>query len=632
MVISGHNKNGWRFYSSRRTVLERTRLIWRYRVNKIIHYCWFGPKPLPSLAKKCIKSWKKFLPDFEIKVWNELNIDLDECPFIKQAYEQGKWAFVSDYARMKVLYEHGGIYFDTDMEVTKNIDHLLVNDLFIGREDSGCIAAGVIWVKNKNDKYINDILNFYRSQENFNSKDLFKISIPNVISKCWAKYESDKKQDYELIEGKIFVYNKDFFYPINYDYSKKDFTKNTCMIHYYKADWVSKKEKITIYIYRNLGVKLGKTIIKIISIPKRIIGKVYRKFKNVLLNLKYTIKKIKNIFFDKNKRLKKIEFYISKLKVQDYVVIHNPDWLGVSNSTIDLFNNCLPINDVFTNDESNKISRLLIKSKINTIIFSGLARGYTKIIENIKEVNKNVKIKVLWHGSNALLVENTDFNEFMNLLNLYENKKVDEIVFFKKSLYEFFKKKGYKVSFLSNSVDIDIDKIVKVKKEKDVLQFGLYSSLDRWVKNTYNQISAASLFENSKIDITPMSYKAEIFANKLGLDTNLSIKKNVSREELLAKMGSNDLNLYVTFTECSPMIPLESLELGVPCITGDNNHYFEDTELEKYLVVNKEDNIIEIYNKMKLCLENKDKIIKLYNDWKIENKIKARQYVNDIIN
>ena len=93
-------------------------------MSKYIHYCWFGGKPLPKLAKKCIKSWKKYLPDYEIIEWNENNVDLEECAFIKEAYENKKWAFVADYARTKAIYEMGGIYFDTDMLITKPIDFL----------------------------------------------------------------------------------------------------------------------------------------------------------------------------------------------------------------------------------------------------------------------------------------------------------------------------------------------------------------------------------------------------------------------------------------------------------------------------------------------------------------------------
>ena len=101
-------------------------------MQKIIHYCWFGGKPLSKMAKKCIKSWKKYFPDFEIKQWNETNFDINICPFVKKAYENKKWAFVSDYARLYALYNEGGIYFDTDMEVTKKCGFLCEDKLFLG--------------------------------------------------------------------------------------------------------------------------------------------------------------------------------------------------------------------------------------------------------------------------------------------------------------------------------------------------------------------------------------------------------------------------------------------------------------------------------------------------------------------
>ena len=105
-------------------------------MEKVIHYCWFGGKPLPKLAKKCIKSWKKYLPDYEIKEWNEKNFDINMCPFVKGAYENKKWAFVADYARMYALYNEGGIYFDTDMEIINNVDFLKEKDVFIGYEEN----------------------------------------------------------------------------------------------------------------------------------------------------------------------------------------------------------------------------------------------------------------------------------------------------------------------------------------------------------------------------------------------------------------------------------------------------------------------------------------------------------------
>ena len=94
-------------------------------ISKVIHYCWFGGKPLPKLAEKCIESWKRYLPDYEIKRWDETNFDVSIIPYTQEAYQKGKYAFVSDYARFWIIYHYGGIYFDTDVEVIASLDKII---------------------------------------------------------------------------------------------------------------------------------------------------------------------------------------------------------------------------------------------------------------------------------------------------------------------------------------------------------------------------------------------------------------------------------------------------------------------------------------------------------------------------
>ena len=103
-------------------------------IPKVIHYCWFGRNPLPPLAKECIASWKKFLPDYEIKEWNEDNFDVNIIPYTAEAYKQKKYAFVSDYARFWILYQHGGLYFDTDVEIIRPLDDIIAKGPFMGFE------------------------------------------------------------------------------------------------------------------------------------------------------------------------------------------------------------------------------------------------------------------------------------------------------------------------------------------------------------------------------------------------------------------------------------------------------------------------------------------------------------------
>ena len=116
-------------------------------IPKIIHYCWFGRNPIPKEAEECINSWKKLMPDYEIVQWNEENYDVNKNKFIKEAYSAGKWAFVSDYARLDIIYNNGGIYFDTDVTVFKKFDDLLENDSFWGFEEKNYIATSTIGAK-----------------------------------------------------------------------------------------------------------------------------------------------------------------------------------------------------------------------------------------------------------------------------------------------------------------------------------------------------------------------------------------------------------------------------------------------------------------------------------------------------
>ena len=106
-------------------------------IPKIIHYCWFGHNKLPALYEKCIQSWKKYCPDYEIVCWNEENFDITQNRYAKEAYEAGKWAFVSDYVRLKVLFEHGGIYLDTDVELIRPIDALVADGGYMGFDENG---------------------------------------------------------------------------------------------------------------------------------------------------------------------------------------------------------------------------------------------------------------------------------------------------------------------------------------------------------------------------------------------------------------------------------------------------------------------------------------------------------------
>lgn len=589
-------------------------------MKKYIHYCWFGGKPLPKLAKKCIKSWKKYLPDYEIIEWNEKNVDLQECPFIKEAYESEMWAFVADYVRTKALNDMGGIYFDTDMEVIKNIDFLFENDTFLGVEDSGKIAVGV-WYEKKAKSYLSTkLLKFYRSCDGFDSQNAYAYSIPKIITDLVVddNFVIGSKKIQKLSHN-IVIYPREYFYPYSYDRQDNVFTNNTCMIHYYDASWIPKAEQRENKIFRLLGKENGQRFINISREAKR---NVKRLGKLVLFPLVIKRSKEKKLkYFEENKKI--LDDNLKKIKKNQVLVFYRNGWLGTSYATKEMFEDAVGINALFDNDVINYYADEILKKQPRLIIFSAFDLSWSKLIEVLKEKKPKQRIKVMWHGSNAMNVEEYDWNTLRAIIEYCRYGIIESIGFVKKSMYEFYKTKNVNCEFVMNTLSIDKNEYKLLDSNNKNVKIGVYASGDRWVKNFYNQLSAASMIKNHLIDCVPRTTKTIEFASLIGANV-IGESKPIPRDELLKRIADNDINIYVTFVECAPLLPLESMELGVPCITANNHHYWEGTELEKYLVVNAPDNIIEIKNKIELVLKNKEEIMKLYVKWKkgYDNKAK----------
>ena len=222
--------------------------------KKYIHYCWFGDKPLPKLAKKCIKSWKKYLPDYEIIRWSEENVDLEECPFIKEAYENKKWAFVADYARTKAIYEYGGIYFDTDVEVIRSLEELLRNDAFFCFENKQYVASGLGFGSVAHGKVIQAMLKEYEILlDGKNGVRMCPKLNTQALVALGLKQNGRKQNVCEAV-----IYPMDVLNPYNSATGKLEKTENTFSIHWYEATWMSKHLKIrgmiTRPIHRIFGV------------------------------------------------------------------------------------------------------------------------------------------------------------------------------------------------------------------------------------------------------------------------------------------------------------------------------------------------------------------------------------------
>ena len=179
-------------------------------IPKIIHYCWFGKKEKPEVVKKCIRSWKKYMSDYQIKEWNEDNIDINNFNYSKQAYNEKMWGFVPDQIRIWILYKYGGIYLDTDVEVFKSFDDLLDNKFFIGIEQPHYFGNATIGVE-KGNELLKEILQEYEKKRFVKKQNWWEYETgPMIITDVLSKYVNRDSMEYQK-NDKITVYPKKYF-------------------------------------------------------------------------------------------------------------------------------------------------------------------------------------------------------------------------------------------------------------------------------------------------------------------------------------------------------------------------------------------------------------------------------------
>lgn len=213
-----------------------------FMILKKIHYCWFGGNPLPELAQKCIASWKKYCPDYEIIEWNESNFDVNCCDYVREAYEAKKWAFVSDVARLYALVHHGGIYMDTDVEVLRSLDDLLVYEAFSGFESKDRIPTGLMACREGQPLFV-ELLHDY-DNAHFLKSDGSYDTTTNVtrITNICLKYGLRLDNTLQTVNGfTLFPY--DYFCPKDVETKVLTITDNTYVIHHFDGSWLTEEDK-----------------------------------------------------------------------------------------------------------------------------------------------------------------------------------------------------------------------------------------------------------------------------------------------------------------------------------------------------------------------------------------------------
>lgn len=242
-------------------------------IPKIIHYCWFGNNNKPESVKKCIDSWKKFCPDYKIIEWNEKNYDFTKNEYMYEAYKEKRWGFVPEFARLDIIYNNGGIYLDTDVELCKTLDDLLVNEAYMGFEDSSHVNPGLGFGSVKNNGVLLKMMDEIYSNRHFIKDDGSYDTTPSPIlnTEFLVKnglVQNNKKQT--VLD--MVVYPTEYFCPKNFDTFEINISNNTYSIHHFDMSWVSDvgryRHSLQLKLNKILPLSLSKIISKTVTVIK----------------------------------------------------------------------------------------------------------------------------------------------------------------------------------------------------------------------------------------------------------------------------------------------------------------------------------------------------------------------------
>ncbi len=249
-------------------------------IPKIIHFCWLSNDEYPALIQKCIDTWKEKLPDYEFIHWDTNRFNLEDNIWVKQAFETKKYAFAADFIRLYAVYNYGGIYLDTDIEIVKSFNDLLERPYFVGAEGEGIIEAGVFGAE-KNADWLKKCLDYYEGKEFIKTDGTFDtLTLPRIMMsqisqiKMFKEVEpNDINSEQQHIDNDmIYMFPKDYFCAKNHGTGVIEKTANTYSIHHFAMSWLPKKRTFLPNLKRKLmsifGVNTINGLIKILGLRK----------------------------------------------------------------------------------------------------------------------------------------------------------------------------------------------------------------------------------------------------------------------------------------------------------------------------------------------------------------------------
>ena len=225
-------------------------------IPKVIHYCWFGGNPLPKTAIRCIESWKKYCPDYKIIKWDENSFNINLNSYVKEAYQCRKYAFVSDFVRLYAMYNYGGVYMDTDVEVIRSLDEFMSNAAFSGFESSESIPTGIM-ASEKGFPLYKEFLEYYDERHFIRDDGTLDLTTNVIImTEIANKYGLMHNNKLQTIEGWT-LYPSDYFCPLDNSTGVLHKTQNTATLHWFNKSWLSSKDRLRSRITRPFHRILG---------------------------------------------------------------------------------------------------------------------------------------------------------------------------------------------------------------------------------------------------------------------------------------------------------------------------------------------------------------------------------------
>ena len=324
------------------------------------------------------------------------------------------------------------------------------------------------------------------------------------------------------------------------------------------------------------------------------------------------------------------------IKMKKYIVLYGDKKPEDNICIINMFENIQQINLGWTDFDCSNNTRIIdkyIKEGVAKIIFSGLEVGWDRLITYIKEKEPKIEIKIICNTQDSLLYYEYERNNFFKMLELSKKKMIQEIAFLRKGQYETYKKLGYACSYLRENYILEDNKKIEKKKTDNKIDLGIYPLNYTWDKNIFNQLCIAKFIDNCDLNYNKLDERMEEFLNTMEIRNSPDKIKNIEEKELIEKISKNDVIVSTSFTDYVHPVFFISMELGIPCLIGNNSDFFEkDEELKYYVVTNEEDNAITNAKMVKSMIDNKENIQVLYKKWKEDYNKQAKRAIEDFIN